>query len=51
VRSPYDAQATGAQTALLTYGDLPQSLEALVDVLAGRSEAKGTLPVTFVPNT
>jgi len=47
LRSPYDAQMIGAQTALLTYTDLPQSLEALVNVLAGQIEATGTLPVTL----
>jgi len=44
LRVPYDAQAIGAPTSLLTYGDLPQSLEALVDVVAGRIEATGMLP-------
>lgn len=45
LRLPYDVQTIKAQTSLLTYGDLPHSLEALVDVLAGQSEATGTLPV------
>jgi beta-N-acetylhexosaminidase len=47
LRSPYDAQAIAAPTTLLTYTDLPQSLEALVDVLVGRIEATGTLPITL----
>jgi beta-N-acetylhexosaminidase len=47
LRIPYDAQAIKARTSLLTYGDLPQSLEALVEVLAGETNATGTLPVVL----
>jgi beta-N-acetylhexosaminidase len=47
LRIPHDAQAIQARTSLLTYGDLPQSLEALVEVLAGEIEATGTLPVAL----
>ncbi len=49
LRIPYDVQAIKAQTSLLTYGDLPQSLEALVEVLAGEIKATGTLPVILAP--
>lgn len=48
VRSPYDAQLTPhATVTLLTYGDPDVSLTALVDVLCGRAEANGVLPVTL----
>jgi beta-N-acetylhexosaminidase len=48
VRAPYDAALTPAgATALLTYGDPEASLRALVDVLAGRIEARGVQPVTL----
>ena len=45
LRSPYDAALVPAVPALLTYGDVPVSLEALADVLAGRDRARGTVPV------
>ncbi|MEP7003485.1 MAG: glycoside hydrolase family 3 N-terminal domain-containing protein, partial [Chloroflexota bacterium] len=45
LRSPYDATLVPAVPALLTYGDVPVSLEALADVLCGRAEARGRLPV------
>jgi beta-N-acetylhexosaminidase len=45
LRSPYDATLVPGIPALLTYGDVPASLEALADVLAGRAIARGTLPV------
>jgi beta-N-acetylhexosaminidase len=46
VRAPYDsAVIPSAKTSLLTYGDPPVSLQALVDVLAGRAKAEGTAPV------
>lgn len=45
LRSPYDATLVPAIPTLLTYGDIPASLEALADVLAGRATARGTLPV------
>jgi beta-N-acetylhexosaminidase len=46
VRSPYDsAVIPAAKAVLLTYGDPPVSLQALVDVLSGRAKAEGTTPV------
>lgn len=46
VRSPYGADLLpGAAASVLTYGDPPASLQALVDVLAGRVTAPGTSPV------
>ena len=45
LRSPYDATLAPGIPALLSYGDVPVSLEALADVLAGRAIARGTLPV------
>lgn len=45
LRSPYDAALVPHVPALLTYGDVPASLEALADVLSGRELARGTLPV------
>lgn len=45
LRSPYDATLMPAVPALLTYGDVPVSLDALADVLAGRTTAPGRLPV------
>lgn len=48
VRSPYDATLIPQVAAvLLTYGDPDVSLHALVDVLAGRVQAQGKLPVTL----
>lgn len=48
VRSPYDATLIpDAAAVLLTYGDPDVSLHALVDVLAGRAQAQGKLPVTL----
>ena len=45
LRSPYDAALVPAVPALLTYGDVPASLEALADVLCGRATPPGRLPV------
>jgi beta-N-acetylhexosaminidase len=45
VRSPYDAALVPHVPALLTYGDVPVSLEALALVLAGKRQAEGRLPV------
>ena len=45
LRSPYDATLVPNVPALLTYGDVPASLQALADVLAGRERPRGTLPV------
>jgi beta-N-acetylhexosaminidase len=45
LRSPYDALLVPNVPALLTYGDVPASLQALADVLAGRARPSGALPV------
>jgi kynureninase len=45
LRSPYDAALVPNTPALLTYGDVPASLEALAAVLAGKRQAEGRLPV------
>jgi beta-N-acetylhexosaminidase len=47
LRSPYDAVLFPEVPALLTYGDVPVSLEALAAILAGEEPAKGRLPVRF----
>ena len=47
LRSPYDATLATGLPALLTYGDVPVSLEALVAVLAGKSAPEGRLPITL----
>ncbi|MBA2278393.1 MAG: beta-N-acetylhexosaminidase [Chloroflexia bacterium] len=47
-RGPYDAGLLGEVSAtLLCYGDPAVSLLAVVDVLAGRARAGGTLPVAL----
>ncbi|MDQ6859123.1 MAG: hypothetical protein M3Z65_09030 [Chloroflexota bacterium] len=45
LRSPYDTSLLPDRPALLTYGDVPASLQALADVLAGRARPRGTAPV------
>jgi beta-N-acetylhexosaminidase len=45
LRSPYDATIAPNAPALLTYGDVPASLDALADVLAGRAQPRGRPPV------
>jgi beta-N-acetylhexosaminidase len=46
VRGPYDgAAAPGAAATLLTYGDPPLSLHALVEVLSGATKPVGKAPV------
>jgi hypothetical protein len=45
LRSPYDAALVPDSPALLSYGDVPVSLEALAAVLAGKRQAEGRLPV------
>jgi beta-N-acetylhexosaminidase len=45
LRSPYDAALVPSTPALLSYGDVPASLEALAAVLAGKRQAEGRLPV------
>ena len=44
-RSPYDAALVPEQSALLSYADVPVSLDALAAVLAGERRASGRLPV------
>jgi beta-N-acetylhexosaminidase len=45
-RAPYDALIwPAARRVLCVYGDQPISIEGCADVLAGRAEARGTLPV------
>jgi beta-N-acetylhexosaminidase len=45
MRSPYDAALFAETPSLLSYGDVPASIAALVDVLAGDAEPRGRLPV------
>lgn len=43
--SPYDAALFADRPALLVYGDVPASIEALAAVLAGERAPRGILPV------
>jgi len=45
IRSPYDATLVPNTPALLTYSDVPPSLEALAAVLAGERRPTGRAPV------
>lgn len=45
LRSPYDTTLVPGIPTLISYGDVPVSLDALADVVAGRTTARGTLPV------
>jgi len=45
IRSPYDASLVPNTPALLTYSDVPPSLEALAAVLAGERRPTGRAPV------
>jgi beta-N-acetylhexosaminidase len=45
IRSPYDATLVPNTAALLTYSDVPPSLEALAAVLAGERRPTGRAPV------
>lgn len=45
IRSPYDATLVPDAPALLTYSDVPPSLEALAAALAGEWQPTGRLPV------
>jgi len=45
IRSPYDATLVPATPALLTFSDVPPSLEALAAVLAGERRPTGRAPV------
>ncbi len=48
VQSPYDIAAVPeATTAICAYGSRPCCLQALAEVLAGRFEARGRLPVSL----
>jgi beta-N-acetylhexosaminidase len=50
-RAPYDAVLwPAARRVLCTYGDQPISLDGCADVLTGRAEARGTLPVRLDPS-
>ncbi len=45
---PFDAQVVAAaQRVLCTYGDGELAIDALADVLTGRAQATGTLPVSL----
>jgi beta-N-acetylhexosaminidase len=45
IRSPYDAALVPHVPALLTYSDVPPSIEALAAVIAGERRPTGRLPV------
>jgi beta-N-acetylhexosaminidase len=45
IRSPYDAALAPDTPTLLTYSDVPPSLEALAAILAGERRPTGRLPV------
>ena len=45
LRSPYDAALATGHPALLSYCDVPVSLDAIAAVLAGEHEARGRAPV------
>ena len=45
IRSPYDASLIPNTPALLTFSDVPPSLEALAAVLAGERTPTGRTPV------
>jgi len=47
LRSPYDAALVPDRPALLSYGDVPASLEAVAAVLAGKRRPAGRLPVSL----
>lgn len=47
LRSPYDAVLFPDRPALLTYADVPASLDALSAILAGERGATGRLPVAL----
>lgn len=49
LRSPYDAALFPDHPALLAYGDVPVSMEALAAVLAGERAPTGRLPVRMPP--
>jgi beta-N-acetylhexosaminidase len=49
VRTPYDASMfPTVPTALAAYGSNPPTLQAIADVLMGKSKASGVLPVTLL---
>ncbi len=47
--SPYDAALFPDRPALLSYGDVPASLDAVAAALAGEIEPRGVLPVRLPP--
>jgi beta-N-acetylhexosaminidase len=48
VRTPYDFNdLQTVSTALAAYGGNPPTLQAIADVLMGKSQASGVLPVTL----
>ena len=47
LRSPYDAMLRRDRPTLLTYCDVPVSLDALAAVLAGERRATGQLPISI----
>ena len=47
LRSPYDASLFPDRPVLLTYGDVPASIDALAAVLAGERAPTGRCPVRF----
>jgi beta-N-acetylhexosaminidase len=48
VRAPYDARLLpDAAAVLLTYGDPPVSLQALIDVVSGAAQGEGIAPVAL----
>ena len=48
VRTPYDISVLPTvPTVLAAYGGNPPSLQAIADVLMGKSKASGVLPVTL----
>ncbi len=50
LRNPYDVAALSPTTgAIATYADVPASLEALAEALAGRAGWPGTLPMSWPP--
>ncbi len=48
VRTPYDISVLRTvPTVLAAYGSNPPALQAITDVLMGKSQASGVLPVTL----
>ncbi len=50
LQSPYDLLGfPDVKTYLTAFSDVPVSLQAIADVLCGRADARGTLPVQLLP--